>query len=372
MQNIYGSGFLVATLFPTFLDAFFTLPALCLINNEAADAARLIAFCTTPVALQFLTQPRDDHNVCAAAALAVLSGLDGRFVGHLADGAHLETLLDAAFQAATAADDVVPQTMSCSRAWHTTVLLIAVAHAARACHIAAPAVANAAAEDAERVKRPRVGLDASDMGVQHHSSTVFLIAARPFYVQSLLLEKVSPVLKQAMEAAGGSREPIALPLAIDAPADRHHALFGLAVEFAYTGAISRLSSDEALPLYTLAEFLQIDALRTYLIDTRLQSLMHADLSFTERVWAAAMTFPALQEAAATAIVDHLPRRKREGKEDVARSMLRRCHETSAVQSPLAVDHEQRLPWVVHLFAQIMRVALRSRVAGAAAGAAGAA
>ena len=199
-------------------------------------------------------------------------------------------------------------------------------------------------EEELRRKRPRYFLDASDVGVQHHSSAVFLIVSQPFYVHSIA-EKVSPVLKQAMEAAGDSREPITLPLLIDAPADRHHALFGLAVEFAYTGAISRLSDDDALPLFTLAEFLQIDAMRSYVIDTRLRSLMHADGEFTERVWAAAMTFPALQEAAATAVVAHLSRL--EPPFEDMRSLLRRCHDASSAQPPFEPDEDQPyVPWIV--------------------------
>ena len=175
-----------------------------------------------------------------------------------------------------------------------------------------------------------------------------------------------------MEAAGSSTEPIALPLAIDAPADRHHALFGLAVEFAYTGAISRLSDDDVLPLFTLTEFLQMDALRSYVIDTRLRSLMHADVAFTERVWAAAMTFPALQEAAATAILAHLSRPKTP--EGDVRSMLRRCRDIASAQpSPApAKEWKAHVPWIVSLFARTMRSALRARVAAAGAGAAGAA
>ena len=238
--------------------------------------------------------------------------------------------------------------------------------AARACHISAPAV-EVEDEEAKR-KRPRYFLDASDVGVKRRDSTIFLIAAQPFYVQSLPLEKVSPVLKQAMEAACDGLGPIAFPLAIDAPADCHHAFFGLAVEFAYTGAISRLPDDDALPLYTLAEFLQIDALRTYVLDTRLRHLMHADLVFAERVWAVSITFPALQEATATALVAHLVRPG--APSDTIRSLLRRCHGVSAAQPALtpAFEFEQSEPWVVSRFAQTMRSALRAHVAAAAGGA----
>ena len=356
-----------AILLPSFLDAYFTLPALCSVPYGARDAARLISLCTTPLALQFLTVPPHHGRVCSAATLAHLATLDERFVGHLADDSHLETLLGARLEAATAPDDAAATTQNggCSRTWHTTALLTAVAKAARACRVAAPAVAADDEEEARR-KRPRVGLDASDIGVQHRGSTTFLIAGRPFYAFSHVLEKVSPVLKQAMETAGDGLEPIALPLAIDAPADRHHALFGLAVEFAYTGAITRLSDDDALPLYTLAEFLQIDALRSYLLDTHLRRLMHADVAFAGRVWAAAMTFPLMQEAAATAIVANLSRPN--ATEDDVRSLLRRCRETSAAQpSPApAEDWEPRLSWDVSFFARTMRAALRSRVAAAVA------
>ena len=173
-----------------------------------------------------------------------------------------------------------------------------------------------------------------------------------------------------MEAAGGSREPIALPLLIDAPVDRHYALFGLTVEFAYTGAISRLSDDDALPVFTLAEFLQIDALRSYVLDTRLRSLMHADLVLSERVWAAAMTFPALEEAAATALISHFS--SSEMSEDDLRSLLRRCHNTCAAQpAALEVENDLLTPqvqWAVSLFARTMRSALRARIPAAAAGA----
>ena len=351
--------------FPFLLDLALTLPTLCAVTYEAQDAARLLSICTTPTALHFLTQPLPHHRVCTAASLAHLASLDERFVNHLAGNKHLETLLDAVFEAATSPDGgAATLPGGCSRKWRTNALLSAV----RACHIATLVAMAAEEGDETRCKRPRMGLDVSDVGVQHRDSTTFLITARPFYAYSHILEKASPVLKQAMEAAGNAREPIALPLAIDAPADRHHALFGLAVEVAYTGAISRLSDDDALPLYTLAEFLQIDALRSYVLETRLRHLVHFDVAFAERVWAAAMTFPVLQEAAATAIVAHLSRPDTPS-DDVC-SLLCRCHYASAAQPELtpATEYQQSLPWVVSRFAQTMRSALRARVAAAAGGA----
>ena len=162
-----------AFLFPSMLDEFFTLPALCSVDFEPPDAARLMAICTTPVALHYLTQPLARQRVCAAASLAHFANLDDLFVGHLADGAHLNALLDAAIEAATApADAAAVMPGGSSREWHTTALLSAVSLAARACRVTTPAAA-AAAEDKKhtRRKRPRVGMDASDVGVQHRSST---------------------------------------------------------------------------------------------------------------------------------------------------------------------------------------------------------
>lgn len=186
MRTLLAPPLFQEVAFPSLLDAFFTLPALCAIPFDPAEAARFMAKCTTPVALQCLTHPMAHQRVCVAASLAHFSNLDERFVCHLADNTHLEALLDAAFEAAIAPDDAASTTPSgCSREWHTTALLMAVAHAARACHMALPAATDAAAEEEEpRRKRPRMGLDVSDVGVQHHSSTVFLIAARPFYVHS--------------------------------------------------------------------------------------------------------------------------------------------------------------------------------------------
>ena len=281
------------------------------------------------------------------------------------DNTHLETLLGAVFEAATSPDDansIMPG--GCSRAWHTTALLTAVSRAARACRVAAPAVAAAEEKEARR-NRPQVGLDPGDVGVQHRDSTTFLIAAQPFYAFNHVLENVSPVLKQAMEGAGDIQEPIALPLAIDAPVDRHHALFGLAVEFAYTGAISRLSDDNALPLYTLAEFLQIDALCSYVLNTRMQSHMQADVGYAERVLAAATPFPVLQEAAIVAFVAHLSRKH--VPEDNVCSMLRRCRDACSIQPSPAPgnDWEPRvLLQVSSLFARTMRSLLRARAAAA--------
>ena len=353
--------------FPFLLDSAYSLPGLCGVTYEPQDAARLLNICTTPTALHFMTSPLPCHRVCVAASLAHLATLDERFVRHFADKKHLETLLYAVFEAATATDDAAATLPGgCTREWHTNALLTAVVKAARACHISAPA--EEVEEEETRRKRPRFELDVSDVGVQHRDSTTFLIAARPFYAFSHVLEKVSPVLKQAMEAAGDAREPIALPLAIDAPSDRHHALFGLAVEFAYTGAISRLSDDDALPLYTLAEFLQINALRSYVLDTRLKRIMHADLAFAERVWTASMTFPGLQEGAAAAVVAHLSRP--DASEDDARLLLRRCHDASAAQpSPApASECEPQVPFCVSLLAQTMRSALRARLPAVGAGA----
>ena len=119
-------------------------------------------------------------------------------------------------------------------------------------------------------------------------------------------------------------------------------------------------------LSTRVEFLQIDALRSYVLDTRLRSLMHADVEFTERVWAAAMTFPALQEAASMANVAHLARL--DANFEDLRSMLRRCCETSLAQTSPTPD----VPWIVPLFVRTMRSALRARASAALVGAAGAA
>lgn len=341
-------------------------------EHEAQGAARLMSICTTLVALHHLAQAQLDHRrVCAAASLALLAKKDVRFVRHLKDNAHLEALVDAAFEAAAASDDAdLTMPSGCCRSWHTTAVLIAVAHAARACHISTPMATTFWEEEPDESlpKRPRKGLDAGDVGVQHHDSTIFLIAARPFYVHSVAMEKVSPVFKQAMEIAGGSREPIALPLVIDAPVDRHHALFGLAVEFLYTGFIPRLSDDDAWPLFTLAQFLQIDELRSYLLNSRLRSLMHADVALAERMWAAGMAFPDSLYSSATAIVVHLSHL--EG-EDEIRALLRRCHVASTAQSPLVPEeweeweapypHSEsrpRVKWVASLFARIMRSELR--------------
>ena len=87
-----------------------------------------------------------------------------------------------------------------------------------------------------------------------------------------------------------------------------------------------------------------------------------------------MTFPALQEPAATAIIAHLVRPCTF--EDNVRFLLRRCHAACAAQLPPApASHravKPRLPWFVSFFAETMRTALRARAAAAAAGAAGAA
>ena len=99
------------TSFPCLLDSAFTLPALCAVKYEAEDAARLQSICTTRTVLHFLTQPLPHHRVCAAASLAYLANLDGRFVGHLADNKHLDTLLDAVFEAAAAPDDAASMIM---------------------------------------------------------------------------------------------------------------------------------------------------------------------------------------------------------------------------------------------------------------------
>ena len=191
MRVFCAPPFFINTMFPSLLDGFFTLPLLCAVPYEPEDAARLVAKCTTPVALQYLTQPMAHQSVCAAASLAILATLDERFVGHLADGEHLEVLLDAVRGCNWPDEYADDRPCGCCDEWHTTALLIAVAHAASACRIAAPAVMEEGEEETRR-KRPRMGLDASDVGVQHRSSTIFLIAARPFTCTAPYLRRRRP------------------------------------------------------------------------------------------------------------------------------------------------------------------------------------
>ena len=75
-----------------------------------------------------------------------------------------------------------------------------------------------------------------------------------------------------------------------------------------------------------------------------------------------MTFPALQEANATGIIAHLSRP--DAPHDDVRSLLRRCHDASTTQpSPAPAEAwKPHLPWILSLFAQNMRSALRARAA----------
>ena len=166
--------------------------------------------------------------------------------------------------------------------------------------------------------------------VPGRDSTALLIDSRPFYVNGQIVEKVSPVLKQALEDAALSTDtsPFPLPLSNGIPPDRHYALFALAVERAYTNDVSRLPNADLPPLWSLVDFLQMDALRAFVLD-RLVLRMRDDCELAERSWEAAASFPCegLRRAAAGAVLRHAGRGSTSAQK--LKRMLCRMHAAAA-------------------------------------------
>ncbi len=200
--------------------------------------------------------------------------------------------------------------------------------------------------------------------MRRRDSTVLLIGGEPFYAHGAMLEMQSTVLADALRDAE-TLDPIALPLPAGVPADMHYSLFRAAVEHAYTGGIAAdVSADELLPLFCLADHLQMDSLCMWCVE-RMAPLLARDARMLEAVWGAALarSCDALCDACATAWL--VASAAKEDADDTSLlDVLARMHAACGADAPLSAQ-----------LARVLRAALLARIAAeepAAAGGGGAA
>ena len=160
---------------------------------------------------------------------------------------------------------------------------------------------DSAATAAKHAQTTDVRFQASAINVKRRDSTVLLIGGRPFYVFGPLIELKSAVLADALSSTE-TLDPIPLPLPNEVPEEQQYALFHAAVEHAYTGTIGTpVAAESLLPLWCLADHLQMDGLCTWCVE-RLTPVLKQDEELLELTWTSALARPsdALCDACATA------------------------------------------------------------------------
>ena len=254
--------------------------------------------------LRALARPLEHQRLAAAVTLSSICGAGVEFARILAAGDRLEVLVAALVELAL--DRFEESPLSNSR----DSQMFAVVHAI--CRLVDKAVllhTNAAAgigADEMPAKRQRVHsggamLLASDVNVQRRDSTVLLITGRPFYVIGALLETKSAVLADALSSAT-TLDPVAIALPNEVHEEQQYGLFHIAVEHAYTGAISSdVAAESLLPLWCLGDHLQMDELCAWCVE-RMAPVLKRDAALLDRTWATALARPsdALGDACATA------------------------------------------------------------------------
>jgi hypothetical protein len=256
----------------------------------AADVqARFARACSDAAALELLARPPRGAALPAAVALAMLAAWSPGAAAALPRGDALRTLARAYCRACTAppwrAPGVQRRDAAALRQRHGRL---------RCALSAAAAAASAAAQQhahtlqppppSPAAKRLRAGcslLSASDVNVRRHDSLTLLVSGEPLYVNSMLMEKASPLLADLISGVlaaaatsatahpGMAPAPLVLPLPApaDVACDALHALMCAAVEHTYTGALPDALPRASLPpLWCVARQLQLEALRRACVD----------------------------------------------------------------------------------------------------------
>ncbi|GAB4817620.1 hypothetical protein N2152v2_004666 [Parachlorella kessleri] len=110
-------------------------------------------------------------------------------------------------------------------------------------------------------KRSRSVFSRDQVNVRRYDTLTFLVGGHEFHAVGFVLEAHSPLLASLLGTLGSLHEALPIPCVAGLGPHRMHQLFGWAVEFCYTGGVEGLAPADALDLWTLAEFLQIDGLQ---------------------------------------------------------------------------------------------------------------
>jgi hypothetical protein len=246
--------------------------------SEVAVQARFLHACSDVASLELLVRPPRGAELPAAVTLALLAPRLPAAAAALSSSDALRTLARAYCRACAS-----PPWRAAGLQWRDAAALQQ-RHARLRCALgAAAAFARTAPQqqrpqpdDAPPAKRLRAGaalLTASDVNVRRHDSVTLLVSGEPLYVNSMLLERVSPLLSDLISgvaatsaAPGSALAPVAVPVAVPAPADvapdAFHALMCAAVAHTYTGELPpELPQASLLPLWCVARQLQMDELR---------------------------------------------------------------------------------------------------------------
>ena len=244
--------------------------------------------------IRILAQPLPYDELPALVSNALLAAActprAARFRELLASGTRLELLLG---NYTVYAGFVCPADCihASRRQWHRRAIRGAVRAIAGVVSMSAAAgaahEADAAEPAAKRARTASASLRAEDVNVKRRDSTVFVIGGEPFYVNGELIEAASPLLRDALHAAE-SLDPIPLPAPHGVPAEHHYALFRAAVEHAYTGCIADIAASQLLPLWCLADHLQMASLRAWCA-ARLRPLLAANAELLESAWESALS-----------------------------------------------------------------------------------
>jgi hypothetical protein len=358
-------------------------------GGDMTLARRFVSQWRTASCLCALANPLPLQALPAAVSLACLATWDACFRKLLASRTRLETLCDALVAAAnrrsieavaeggSAEDDsdsdgasledessdakAAPTDMSQrpSLWWQLRVFRQAIKSAVEGAQLSAAPVAAAPEaspddDDEPSAKRQRasccgVTLSAADVNVRRRDSTVLLIGGEPFYAHGAVLEAHSAVLADGLRDAE-TLDPIALPLPTGVPAKLHYRLFRAAVEHAYTGGIATdMSAEELLPLFCLADHLQMDSLCAWCVE-RMAPLLVPAACMLETVWAAALarSCDALCDACATAWLVAASTNE-DAKDTTLLDVLARMHDACGKNASLSTQ-----------LARVLRAALLAR------------
>ena len=141
-------------------------------------------------------------------------------------------------------------------------------------------------DEAAATEPPPSVLTREDVGLPFPGCTVFVVGGVDVPVLGLIMQRVSPVLREALLLAGDG--PSAQPSVLLAtPAgmspQEHHRHFLQCVEFAYTGRVQPLRPEDEVNLWRLANLLAMESLQSY-CNARLERRLHLSPGSVAELW----------------------------------------------------------------------------------------
>ncbi len=251
-------------------------------ERTSTAVPELIAACTDEVALQLLRHPLPAHELAAAASIALLARYSPEIAALLTEGTRLQLLLTECLRETVACgDDCNRITLDSLEDDFRSDGLAVNVRTVRVCGLVTAihaAVAQAGLVDNDGVptnraaKRARLSsasvLTRADVNVPRYDTLTLLAAGQPLHICGMLMEAVSPLLKDLFSGAdapadGRRGERLVLPVPADVEPEAFHALCCAAVEHTYTGDVQELLAASLLPLWCVAHHLQMATLQAW-------------------------------------------------------------------------------------------------------------